>query len=101
MDLPIYLAAKGSGAFLLRVRVQPKASRSAFAGEQGDRLKVRIAAPPVDGAANEELLAFLKKALRPAGVRELALVRGDTSREKDVAIGSVTDPELLLSILKG
>jgi hypothetical protein len=74
---------------LIRLLIQPKASKSEFAGlhpgatGEPPRLKVRVAAPPVDGAANEELLRFLKKAIRITGAR-FVLERGETSRHKDV-----------------
>lgn len=44
---------------LLKLKLQPKSSRDAFAGLQNDRLRVRITAPPVDGKANSHLLAWL------------------------------------------
>lgn len=59
-------------------------------GPDGDvRLKIRIAAPPVDGAANEELLRFVREitGLPSAAVR---LVRGETSRAKDVRISGLS-----------
>jgi len=46
---------------LLKLKLQPKSSRDAFAGQQNDRLRVRITAPPVDGKANTHLLAWLAK----------------------------------------
>lgn len=73
------------GGVLLRLYIQPKASHSEFVGPHGEppRLKIRVAAPPVDGVANEELLNFLKKKF---GVRtaQLELIRGQASRQKDV-----------------
>lgn len=81
---PAWIAPGPEGA-VLRLLIQPKASRSEIVGPHGEppRLKVRVAAPPVDGAANEELLRFLKKALGvPAS--QLELVRGAASRQKDV-----------------
>lgn len=68
---------------LLRIQAQPKASRSEVSGVHGDRLKIRIAAPPVDGEANEELIRFLKKKLGIPSSR-LTLVRGQSSKMKDV-----------------
>ena len=69
----------------LRLHVQPGAKRTGFAGRHGDALKFRLAAPPVDGRANEALLAFLAEAF---GVpqRQVAIVRGETSRQKTVRI---------------
>jgi len=70
---------------LIRVVVQPRASRTEIVGMHGDppRLKIRLAAPPVDGEANEELLDALKKKLQVART-QLTLVRGATSKTKDV-----------------
>ena len=72
-------------AVRLAVRVIPRAKRTEIAGRRGGALLVRLAAPPVDGAANEALLAFLAERL---GIpkRQLAIVRGATSREKTIAI---------------
>lgn len=73
------------GGVLLRLYIQPKASHSEVVGPHGEpiRLKIRVAAPPVDGVANEALLSFLKKKL---GLRlaQLELIRGQASRQKDV-----------------
>lgn len=67
----------------LLVRVQPRASRSRVVGEHGGYLKVQLAAPPVDGAANAALLELLAELL---GIprRQVALVSGETSRRKRV-----------------
>ena len=78
---------------LLRLYVQPRASKTEVVGVHGtppeERLKIRIAAPPVDGEANEEVLRFLKKTLGlPSSA--LALVRGDSSRTKDVVCRGVS-----------
>ena len=74
-----------SGAVELDLHVQPGAKRTEFAGRHGERLKVRIAAPPVDGAANDELVRFLAEAF---GVprRQVILVSGAASRSKRVRI---------------
>ena len=69
---------------VLTVRVQPRASRDEFRVE-GTRLKVRITAPPVDGAANAHLLRLLADAFGVATSR-VELVRGATGREKVVRI---------------
>ncbi len=69
----------------LTVHVQPGASRSEVAGLYGDAIKVRLAAPPVDGRANEALLRFLAKSLG-LPIRAVTLVRGGSSRAKTVDI---------------
>lgn len=72
--------------WLLSVRVQPNASVTEVAGEHGDELKVRLAAPPVDGKANAALVTFLARALGvPKG--HVSVVRGQSSRSKTVKVG--------------
>lgn len=69
----------------LALHVQPGARRTAVVGEHGQRLKVALHAPPVDGKANEELLGFLARELRLRR-NDLQLAAGETSREKSIAI---------------
>ena len=84
---------------VLLLRVQPRASRDEIAGPQGDRLRVRITAPPVDGKANAHLLRFLAEAFGvPAA--DATLERGETGRDKQVRIrrpwrraGSLTEAD--------
>ena len=72
----------------LRVRVQPRSSKDALAGERGGALVVRLKAPPVEGAANDALARFLGKALdvAPSAVR---VVSGAASRNKLVAVSGI------------
>jgi uncharacterized protein (TIGR00251 family) len=72
----------------LRVRVQPRASRDALSGEREGALVVRLAAPPVEGAANEALARFLGKTLgvAPSAVR---VVSGATGRNKVVRVAGL------------
>jgi uncharacterized protein (TIGR00251 family) len=74
---------------LIRLHVQPRASRTELAGRHGSALKIRLAAPPVDGAANEALLDFLAERL---GVprRAMTLEHGHTGRAKTVRADGVT-----------
>jgi len=74
----------------LVVHVQPRARRSEAAGRHGDAWKVRLAAPPVDGAANEELVRFLAEQL---GVprRAVRITAGLTARRKTVEIDGLAD----------
>jgi len=76
------------GAVRFKVRVLPRASRNEVAGELGGALKVRLQAPPVDGAANEALVAFLADELGVSrkGVR---IVSGNTSRSKTVEVDGI------------
>ncbi|HWO89597.1 MAG TPA: DUF167 domain-containing protein [Gemmatimonadales bacterium] len=81
------------------VHVQPRARRSEFAGRHGDALKVRLAAPPVDGEANEELVRFLAERLRVAK-SNVEIVSGASSRRKVVAIRG-GDPVVLAELASG
>lgn len=73
------------GGVVLEVLVQPRASRTRVLGEHDGRLKVALAAPPVDGEANAALVEFLAGAL---GVRKAAvsILRGETGRRKTVRV---------------
>ena len=73
------------GALCFSVRVVPRASRSEIAGEHDGALRVRLAAPPVDGAANAELLRTLSKAF-DVSVRDVVIVGGHTSKLKQVHV---------------
>lgn len=75
-----------AGGIELALKVVPGASRSALAGPLGDRLKVRVAAPPEKGQANRALVKLLRAWL---GVRDVAIVAGQGSAEKTVRIAGV------------
>jgi uncharacterized protein (TIGR00251 family) len=77
------------GGVVLEVLVQPRASRTRVVGVHDGRLKVQLAAPPVDGEANAALVEFLADAL---GARrsDVAIERGDTGRRKTVRVAGVT-----------
>ncbi|MDX2260466.1 MAG: DUF167 domain-containing protein [Gemmatimonadales bacterium] len=78
-----------AGGVQLLLHVQPGARVTALAGQHGDAIKVRLAAPPVDGRANEALLAFVAEV---AGVapRAVRLIRGASSRQKVVEVDGLT-----------
>jgi uncharacterized protein (TIGR00251 family) len=78
--------------YLLRLTVAPGASRTEVVGLYGDRLKVRLAAPPEKGAANRELIAFLARELKLPKTA-IRLTFGSQSRAKVVEILGL-DPEL-------
>jgi uncharacterized protein (TIGR00251 family) len=78
---------------LLRVRVQPGAGASAVVGLHGDALKVRVAAPPVSGRANEAVIALLARALGVA-TSELTISAGLAGRDKRVLVTGLDEAEL-------
>jgi uncharacterized protein (TIGR00251 family) len=84
----------GKGLVRFNVRLQPRSSRSGVEGIHGDALRVRVHAPPVEGAANEALVAVLAEAL---GVARSAIrvVAGATSRNKVVEVTGVTAEAVL------
>lgn len=86
------------GRVLVEVHAVPRAAKTAVGGLHGGRVKVTLAAPPVDGAANEALIVFFAKAL---GVpkRDVAVIRGETGRRKTVAIRGVT-PDAVRALLR-
>jgi uncharacterized protein len=74
------------------VRVIPRAGKSVVAGERDGRLLVRLAAPPVEGAANQALIELLAQLLhRPR--RDVRIVSGEKSRSKRVAVDGITIAE--------
>jgi uncharacterized protein (TIGR00251 family) len=77
---------------MLRLRVQPRASREAITGFRDDVLSVRVCAPPVDGAANAAVTALLADALGVAPSR-VRVVRGQRGRDKVVEIEGLTEAE--------
>jgi uncharacterized protein len=91
---PLIAYSEEAGSITFNVRVIPRASRSEVVGELDGCLKVRVAAPPVDGAANEELVKLLAKLFaRPrSSARPLA---GDTSKSKRVRVSGGSVKRLL------
>ena len=77
--------AEAAGALTFAVRVVPRAAKSEVVGERDGALRVRVAAPPVEGAANEELARVLARAFGvPA--RAVEIVGGHTSKTKQVRV---------------
>ncbi|HEX8422138.1 MAG TPA: DUF167 domain-containing protein [Pyrinomonadaceae bacterium] len=73
------------GAITFIVRVVPRASRSGVVGEHDGALRVRVAAPPVEGAANEELVRTLSLALN-VPTRAIEIRSGHASKTKQVRV---------------
>ena len=84
---------------MFTIRVVPRASKSEIVGEVEGSLKIRISSPPVDGAANEEVVKVLAKAF---GVSKsnVTIVSGETSKTKRVRVIGAT-PEQLRQLVGG
>lgn len=82
----------------LTLHVQPRARRTEVAGLHGDAIRVRLAAPPVDGAANDELVRFLAERLGVAR-RAVRIVAGAAARRKVVEIDGVAADEAMRVLL--
>jgi len=76
-----WLKKDGEGS-LLRLYIQPGASKDEVSGEFADRLKIKVKAAPRDGEANEAVLHFLAKKLG-ISKSKISLIRGEASRQKD------------------
>lgn len=85
---------ESEGAITFAVRVVPRAARSSVEGEYDGALRVRIAAPPADGAANEELVRFLAQSLS-VPTRAVEITSGHTSKNKKVRVRGIDRTRLL------
>jgi uncharacterized protein (TIGR00251 family) len=88
-----YLRTSGDGV-VLEVFVVPRAKKTRLMGFHGGYPKIALAAPPVEGRANEELVDFLRELLR-----SVEMLRGDTSRRKSVLLRGVT-PEKIAQVIE-
>jgi uncharacterized protein len=86
------------GAVTFEVRVTPRASRAAVTGVHGGALKLSLTSPPVDGAANEALIALLSLRL---GVpkRAVRIMRGEHHRHKTVSVEGVSAAQARAALL--
>ncbi len=100
--VPAWITVSKQGV-TARLHIQPKAARTEISGEYGDgsaiRLKIRVAAPPVDGAANEELIRFLKK-LTGLPSSQIHIIRGESSKAKDILFERASVDEIVLKMIK-
>ena len=87
----IKLTSKDGGV-TFAVRVQPRASQRGIVGELDGALKVRLAAPPVEGAANEELIKLLAKCFTVAR-NQVTIISGASSKAKIVRIAGIAVQE--------
>ena len=84
-----WITATNTGV-MLSVHACPRAAQDAVQGLHGDAVKIRLRAPPVDGRANDALIAFLSRML-DVPARNLIVVAGHSSRRKRVAIAGITE----------
>ncbi len=83
----------GDGRVTLTLHIQPGAKKTEVAGLYGDALKIRLAAPPVDGKANAALIEFVADRLGVAK-STVSLKSGQTSRHKVLEVSAVTANEI-------
>lgn len=93
-----WYTADGEGV-RLTVKVQPRSNRNQVVGVEGDALKVKITAPPVDGEANRALLEFLAEKLGVAKSR-LRILNGESGRRKVIFIGGVGPVEVAKKLVQ-
>jgi uncharacterized protein (TIGR00251 family) len=86
------------GAVRVAIRVQPRASRTALVGRHGDAIKVQLAAPPVDGAANEALVRWLARDVLGIAPGRVHIVHGDTGRDKVLAIEGMSIDDIAAAL---
>lgn len=87
------------GAVSFRVRVQARAARSEVAGEHGGAIKLRIAAPPVDGRANEECRRLIAR-LTGVSPSAVEIIAGQSSKDKVIRVHGTT-ADRIRQVLKG
>ncbi len=90
---------ESAGGITFAVKVVPRAPRDEMVGVEGDALKVRLKAPPVEGKANEALIKFLAETLRVRRA-DVEILRGETARHKLVRVRGLSGGRLN-EILKG
>ena len=82
----------------LYVQISPNASKNSLEGFRGDILRIKIAAPPVEGKANKELVAYLSNVL-DVSKSSVRIVKGHTLRNKVIAIDGLTPAGMMTKIL--
>ena len=85
LDAPPWRRVDANGSITLRVHAQPGAKLTEVVGVHGDSLKIRLAAPAVEGKANEALIAFLAESFGVAR-RNVEIVRGQSARRKTLVV---------------
>ena len=91
------LIQENNDGITVRVKVQPKASKNEISGIQNDELKVRLTAPPVDGAGNKACIEFFAK-LCSIPKAKVEIVQGQTGRNKRIKLTDVSKDGFLALI---
>src|SRR5438552_12039922 len=86
-------ANDADGTAVVRLHVQPGAGRTAVVGRHGDAVKVRVAAPPEGGRANDAVVALVAAAF-DVKLKAVTLISGQSSRAKRVQIDGIAEAEL-------
>ncbi len=81
---------KSKNGIAIEVKVEPRSSKKAISGVMGNVLKVKLTAPPVEGAANEQLIEVISEA---TGIRKsnIRIVRGASSKRKVLEIEGISE----------
>ena len=85
--------SKDAGGATLAVRVQPRASKNGISRLEDGTFKIRLTAPPVDGAANEALIAFLSATVSVSR-SSVEIISGQSARQKIIRISNVSDGDV-------
>ena len=86
-----------NGAIFFNVKAVPKSSKSAIVGEIDGALKIKLKSPPIDGAANAELVKLLSKAFG-VSKSEISIIGGETSKNKHLKIENLSAEDFLKSL---
>lgn len=94
-DLYDYTAGEDdeAGSAVIRLHVQPGAGRTAVVGRHGDAVKVRVAAPPEGGRANDAVVALIASTF-DLKLAQVSLISGQSSRAKRIQIDGIAEDEL-------
>lgn len=95
-DVSVAVSAHAGGA-VVRLHVQPGARRTGLCGLHGERIRIAVAEPPEKGRATDAVLRLLAESLKRP-VSAVTLLRGQSSRQKDLLISGVTVAEVILQL---
>ncbi len=91
---------ESGGAVTFAVKVHPRARKNAITGEVGDALKIDLTAPPVEGRANDGVIAFVAELLRVPR-SSVSIAAGQSSRNKVIRVGGVTAAQVRERLSRG